>query len=152
MPDPNLKVNSLDFGPLSIEWTAIGVRTPFGVPIGSLEREIIFVTLSPITFRREGNGGFTVPGGFEFDGASIPREFWLLPGFAPCGKHLWAACGHDYLCVEAAAGRYDRVMADAWFDVILEHTGVDPKHRSVMELAVNAYRWLCRWMKWKAGQ
>src|SRR5690349_6629497 len=121
---------TINFGPLSIEFDVAG-RTPFGVPVEAelLEREIIYVTLCPITFRREGFAGqVDVPADFVFDGASIPREFWLLPGFAPCGKHLWAACAHDYLCEQTAAGHCDRALADAWFDAILEHTGVDAQH------------------------
>jgi hypothetical protein len=144
---------TLSFGPLTIEYES-PAGTPFGVPVDGelLEREAIFVTLCPITYRREGDGEVPVPAGFVFDGASIPREFWVLPGFAPCGKHLWAACCHDWLCVESAAGRFDRVMADAWFDAVLEHTGVDGEHRTLMEIAVNAYRWFCRYLKWRRAK
>jgi hypothetical protein len=142
---------TLNFGPLVIEYDS-PVGTPVGVPMEGeqLDVEASFVTLCPVTYRREGEiGTVTVDAGFAFDGASIPRELWVLPGFAPSGRKLWAAMCHDWLCVQAAAGKCDRVMADAWFDAVLEHTGVDGEHRTLFELAVNAYRWFCRYMKWR---
>jgi len=40
-------------------------------------------------------GGFTIPKGFTFDGASVPRIMWSI--FPPIGKYTEAALLHDYL-------------------------------------------------------
>lgn len=59
----------------------------------------------------------TVPAGFHFDGASIPRAFWGIAGFSPLDRDtLPAACIHDYLLDHSAMRR---VMADAWFVSVL---------------------------------
>jgi len=39
--------------------------------------------------------GFTIPCGFEFDGASVPRILWSI--FPPIGRYTSAALLHDYL-------------------------------------------------------
>ena len=38
---------------------------------------------------------FTLPAGFVFDGASVPRFCWSLTGLLPTGVHLGAAAVHD---------------------------------------------------------
>lgn len=144
---------TLNFGPLTIEYDS-PVRTPFGVPVDDdlIDREFCVVPLCPITYRLAGYGEFTVPADEISDEASTPRLAWSIRGFAPGGRKIWGAVGHDHLCVLANRGEVDRVIADAWFDAILEHTGVGAEQRTVMEIVVNAYRWLCRYLKWKAGK
>lgn len=42
---------------------------------------------------------YTIPAGYEFDGASVPRMFWGFPfGYTPDGVHRAAALEHDFLC------------------------------------------------------
>ncbi len=42
---------------------------------------------------------YTVPAGYEFDGASVPTVFWGFPfGYTPFGLHIAAALEHDFLC------------------------------------------------------
>lgn len=38
----------------------------------------------------------TIPEGYCYDGASIPRIFWTLTGLLPIGTHAGAAAVHDY--------------------------------------------------------
>lgn len=40
----------------------------------------------------------TIPAGYRFDGATVPRALWSITGFTPYGKHLAAALEHDRLC------------------------------------------------------
>lgn len=40
----------------------------------------------------------TVPKGFEFDGASIPKPFWTLIGAPLEGNYVRSAALHDYGC------------------------------------------------------
>jgi hypothetical protein len=76
---------------------------------------------------------FVVPAGFRTDFASVPRVFvWLIPKY---GRYTKAAILHDFLCVEAKAGRFDRDDADGLF------------RRSMRELGVSFLR---RWVMWGA--
>lgn len=47
-------------------------------------------------FEPDGKYSFTVPAGFPFDGASVPRICWTLTGILPTGAHMGAAALHDY--------------------------------------------------------
>lgn len=77
----------------------------------------------------------TIPAGYPFDGASVPRICWTLTNLLPTGTHLGAAAVHDYgyqrrgrllrgeVCIkkpdwEFAANEEDRWMplAVAWQD------------------------------------
>lgn len=128
-------------GPVEIAWPP---ETLYPIALDhTAPREIWLVTLCEISFRR---GPFTlrVPRGFRFDGATIPRVFWCVPGFAPVGRHLWAALAHDRLCVLAARGQVDRQIADAVFSTILRHS-LTGWRGLVMSAAVTLYRALARW-------
>lgn len=66
--------------------------------------------------------GFTVPAGFEYDGASVPRLLWTLIGLLPDGLHRPAALIHDYLYSQGGQATrynlpftYDRDYADRMF-------------------------------------
>lgn len=63
----------------------------WGKPLYSLETEW--------TFEVQGHGAFTIPLGYQFDGASVPSCFWGFPfGYTPFGVHIGAAVEHDFLC------------------------------------------------------
>lgn len=62
----------------------------FGKPLYALETDW--------TFEVVGYGQFTIPRGYQFDGASVPRAFWGLLGYMPFGLHIAAAIEHDFLC------------------------------------------------------
>jgi hypothetical protein len=59
---------------------------------------------------------FTVPPGFESDGASLPRRFWRIIGHPFDMNYLREAIGHDYLYRRQ---RLPRKIADAIFDELL---------------------------------
>lgn len=40
---------------------------------------------------------FTIPAGFTYDGASVPRILWSISGLTPDGAHRIAALIHDYI-------------------------------------------------------
>lgn len=136
LPPPGLspQPNVLRFGDLLIEW-APWVPFPIVINHHHLNGTVILRTACPITFRR-GEHAVTVPAGFDFDGASIPRWFWWIPGFAPIGLHLWAALLHDWLCEHPEI--LPRVIADALFADLLLESGVG-KRGTVMALAVWAW-------------
>ena len=89
----------------------------------------------------------TVPDGYTFDGASIPRFAWSLVGtpFAP--ELIMAACAHDWLC-EHVTTYEQRVIADACFMARLAMDGVPYWRRAAMYLAVRFYaRVIWSWRK-----
>lgn len=72
-----------------------------------LDREFPMVDCTEVSYRvwrldapytveghREGLPAVTVPEGFHFDGASVPRIFWIID--SPMGKALRAAVIHDW--------------------------------------------------------
>lgn len=66
---------------------------------------------------------FTVPKGFETNGADIPRVFWLIVHpFKP--KYLHAVVAHDYMCSQMGTYEADRVFEDL---VYMVDKGMVPK-------------------------
>lgn len=55
-----------------------------------LVEPLIFEWADPLEWQ------ITIPAGFPFDGASVPRICWTLTGLLPTGVHLGAAAVHDY--------------------------------------------------------
>lgn len=80
----------------------------------------------------------TVPAGFEYDHASIPRGLWnLYPPYDP--KYAAAACVHDWLY---AARVFPRAYCDAVFRAIMAYRRVRFTQRWVMWAAVRLFGWL----------
>lgn len=124
----------LRFGDVSIEWQYL-TDYPIAINHYRLGSPKLLSTTCVVTFRR-GEFAVDVDAGFEFDGASIPRIFWWIPGFAPIGPHLWAALLHDYLCDHP--DKLPRTIADAVFAELIEETGIGWRGR-IMIAAVWAY-------------
>lgn len=93
----------------------------------------------------------TVPAGFVFDFASIPRfATWLVPKL---GKYNKAACVHDYLYItqpesakpllpNASCRKLTRKDADGIFLRIMEEEGVELWRRYIMYFAVRLGGWV----------
>jgi hypothetical protein len=127
------------FGPVMISWVLPAeIKSPIAVAYWRLNGECVFVTQCEVVFVM-GDHRTVVPAGYVFDGASIPRMFWWIPGFSPMGIHLWAALVHDYLCDNPEHA--DRVMADALFYTILKHSGVGFWRRKAMHFGVRGWAW-----------
>ena len=83
----------------------------------------------------------TLPRGYVFDGASIPRLAWSMIGHPFDPSFLVAAAVHDWYC-DQAAQTHDyqlRVIGDAVFFALLRRAGVSWLKRSAMYLAVRSY-------------
>jgi hypothetical protein len=87
----------------------------------------------------------TVPAGFVFDGASIPRFFWRIAGHPMLPRYIAAAVVHDYLY--GLLGPYDngyemtRKEADLLFYDMLRTDGVSWLKANEMYYAVRAGGW-----------
>lgn len=93
----------------------------------------VFWRLEEALGYRGRDASFIVPAGFRTDLATVPNALtWLAPRY---GVYSRAAVLHDWLCVEADEGRFERRHADGIF------------RRSMRELGVSLPR---RWMMWAA--
>jgi hypothetical protein len=83
----------------------------------------------------------TIPEGYIFDGATIPRLVWSVIGHPFDPKYIDAAAVHDWYCDRAAELRdYQlRVIGDAVFFALLRRAGVSWLKRSSMYLVVRIY-------------
>ncbi len=94
---------------------------------------VLFVLLADLVY--DGNHErFVVPPGFVTDLASVPAALtWLTPRY---GVYSRAAVLHDWLCEQAAAGRFRRVDADGIFRRVMAELGVSLPRRWMMWAAV----------------
>ena len=80
--------------------------------------------------------GITVPAGFEYDGASIPRSCWSIIGspFAP--EFMTAAVFHDWLYYTHTLNRED---ADQVLYDLLRENGVGSVKAGIIHRAVRMF-------------
>ncbi len=92
---------------------------------------------------------FTIPKGYCYDGASIPRFCWRLVGAPTDNRFLIAALIHDVLCENHSYVNYDRSFSTNVFNALLAESGVNCCQRFMMKNSVACFQTLfCRW---KAG-
>ena len=98
---------------------------------------------------RDGVHAISVPDGFRFDLASIPRIFWWL--IAPFELSVAAPLLHDFLYEHNGAPppgavepprTYSRREADHLFRHVMEVEGVPGWRRTLAFVAVRAFGWL----------
>lgn len=105
------------FGDVRIWWEAPVGFNPIGLDDERLNGRQAFVTQVDIHYEIGGWVRKTIKAGFRCDGASIPRLFWLIPGFHPLGWHFWATLIHDYACEHPE--EIKRSIGDVLFHEIL---------------------------------
>lgn len=90
---------------------------------------------------------YTIPAGFECDGASIPRTFWRLIGPPMDCHYIEEAIRHDWLyrCQVVS-----RKAADKAFFVWLDQKGLHIR-RCLIYIAVRLFGWIA-WHKNKKGK
>jgi hypothetical protein len=107
-----------------------------------------YVLTEDVTFRL-GDVERTIPAGFEFDGPTIPRLLWWIPGLSPADiDAALASCLHDWCCDHPDL--VPRAYGDALFFVMLgpklfntkNLPGVSRRRRAAMSAAVVAYSWI----------
>lgn len=103
----------------------------------------------------------TVPEGFLYDGASVPRIVWTLSGVLPDGLIRAAALVHDFIYrnkgklpknsygsiiegvyVDFSAHHWKRKDADKLFARIMRESGVSVIKRRAAYLAVRSFGWI----------
>jgi len=88
----------------------------------------------------------TVPAGFKYDGASVPRPLWSVSGIRPDGLIRAAALIHDFIYRSAGwDGLYTRKETDVLFRHMIREAGLG------WWTAVRAYRAvrMFGWIPWR---
>ena len=103
-------------------------------------------TLTDLHFTLAGEE-YTIPAGFECDGASIPRAFWRIIGPPIDCQYVKEAIRHDWLYWYQPVSR---AAADKAFFVWLDKKGLHIR-RYLIYIAVRLFGWIA-WQKNKKGQ
>lgn len=89
---------------------------------------------------------FTIPKGYCYDGASIPRLFWRVIGSNTDNRFLIPALIHDVLCEHHEYVDNDRRFSSNVFNALLESSEVYPLKRFFMKNSVDVFQKIfCRW-------
>ena len=88
---------------------------------------------------------FTIPKGYCWDGATIPRVFWRIIGSSTAPEFLIASLIHDVLCENHNYVDNDRYFADKVFERLLYVAKVPAFQRWLMFHSVDNYQKLCGW-------
>jgi len=83
---------------------------------------------------------FSIPEGYCFDGATIPKFFWRLIGPNSDPKFLVAAMIHDTLCENKSFIGSDRELSSEIFYALLIASGVGKFKARVMRNAVDLFQ------------
>jgi hypothetical protein len=112
-----------------------GMFSPYGPSLMMVDEDL---PVKPIGDFPGVDFAVTIPAGFTFDGATIPRVCWLLIGSPFEPDFQLAACVHDFFCVKSAeTGNYKaRVVGDGAFFGLLTDAGVPKWRRVLMYLGV----------------
>lgn len=110
----------------------------------------LFITTDAVIYEMEYGGKsyeFVVPRNFPFDGASVPKTFWMTTGHPLDPKFVRAALLHDYL-YRYNDGGHGKDLADHLFHEILRADGVGAYTARKMYLAVS---WFGggTWKRWR---
>lgn len=81
----------------------------------------------------------SIPPGYYFDGASIPRWLWSFIGSPFEPDLMTAACVHDWYCDHSSECYQSRVIGDAVFFYLLTKAGVARWRRVLMYLGVRLH-------------
>lgn len=89
---------------------------------------------------------FTIPKGYCYDGATIPRLFWRLVGANTDNHFLIAALIHDVLCENHNYVDNDRSFSTNVFNALLKSSDVSAGRRFLMKNSVACFQTLfCGW-------
>lgn len=90
---------------------------------------------------------FTIPKGYCYDGASIPRIFHRVIGANTDNSFLIPALIHDVLCEHHDYIDNDREFSSEVFNALLEVSDVGKIKRYAMKHSVNFFQRFCGWEK-----
>ncbi len=103
----------------------------------------IWITLYDFSHEVDEYYTITIPKGFEFNLASVPRFLWVL--IPPFELSISAPLVHDYLYRNKGKTdqrSYIRAEADRMFETLMEREGVVLWKRKAAYLAVRVFGWV----------
>lgn len=99
-----------------------------------------------IDYVKDRTYGFSIPKGYCYDGASIPRLFWRFIGAPTDNAFLIPALIHDVLCEHHEYIMNDREFSTKVFNALLEVSEVGKYKRFFMKNSVACFQKLfCKW-------
>jgi hypothetical protein len=139
------------------------MKQPYNIPVRfrgeegyQLAEQYVYSWTMPDKIQRT----ITIPAGFTYDGASVPRLVWTMSGITPDGLIRAAALVHDFIyrhsgrlprssygCIKNGAwmdlsdSHWQRVDADRLFARIMREAGVSKTKRRLAYLGVRAGGW-----------
>lgn len=96
-------------------------------------------------FVKDTTYSFTIPKGYKWDGATIPRMFWRLIGSKTDPAFLIPSMVHDVICEHHHYVDNDRYFADKVFERLLFVSGVPAYNRWIMFHFVDNWQKFCGW-------
>ena len=98
-------------------------------------------------YRKNKQYEFSIPKGYCYDGASIPRIFWRIIGANTDNRFLIPALIHDILCEHHEYIDNDRSFSTVVFNTLLEASGVNRFKRFLMKNSVACFQTIfCKWI------
>ncbi len=88
---------------------------------------------------------FTIPKGYCYDGATIPKFFWRVIGSNTDNSFLIPALIHDVLCENHHYIDNDREFSSKVFNALLEVAEVPAFKRFLMKNSVDFFQRFCGW-------
>lgn len=92
---------------------------------------------------------FTIPKGYLYDGATIPKFFWRIIGANTDNRFIVPAMIHDQLCEHHDYVDNDRKLSTKVFDALLKVSKVHPFKRFLMKHPMNIFQMCMGWNKKK---
>ena len=86
---------------------------------------------------------FNIPSGYEWDGASIPKLFWLIIGSKYNPEFLVPSLLHDVLCENHHYVNNNRYLSTIVLERCLKVSGVASWRRWAMKHSVDNWQKLC---------
>jgi hypothetical protein len=124
-------------------------------PVFTILNDREFELVEPFVFEWQEDGAcyqLTIPAGYPFDGASVPRLCWSLTGLLPTGVHMGAAAAHDYAYQRRGRlirGELKKLIEGQWLPIAAVWTRkqCDEMFRRIMEDAGETH-WKIKAMFW----
>lgn len=89
---------------------------------------------------------FTIPKGYDWNGANVPPACWLLIGQQKEPRFKLASCVHDFMCEHKEAIDYNRYLSTLIFETLCEYFGrFNSVKRWAIFHSVDNYQKLCKW-------
>lgn len=107
---------------------------------------VVIADLSIIVEFRGKTYNFTIPKGYDWNGANVPPFAWVIIGQQKEPRFKLASCVHDYLCENKSVIDSNRYLSTLIFEALCEYFGrFNAFKRWAMFHSVDNWQKLCGW-------